>query len=96
MMDSHCVRLGITARAQEVSVAVCTPTSNLKKYCRMKLQDSGKAMIYNKSWTYAVKAFNLKEGDVCMFTFIDDREVPWRRRDPFSWLRMQILKLEEE
>jgi hypothetical protein len=62
----------------------------------MKLQDSGKAMIYNKSWTYAVKAFNLKEGDVCMFTFIDDREVPVRRRDPFSWLRMEILKLEEE
>jgi hypothetical protein len=62
----------------------------------MKLQDSGKAMIYNKSWTYAVKAFNLKEGDVCVFTFIDDREVPVLRRDPFSWLRMEILKLEEE
>jgi hypothetical protein len=31
-----------------------------------------------------------------MFTFKDDMEVPVRRRDPFTWLRMDILKLEEE
>ncbi|KAM0877680.1 hypothetical protein ACQ4PT_035333 [Festuca glaucescens] len=44
MMNPNAERLGIPARPQVVSLAVCTPTSTVKKYCKLKLQVSGKAM----------------------------------------------------
>ena len=62
------------------------------KYCRMKLQ-GGKGTI-TCGWVTAVKDFGLKEGDICVFSFQDERGIP--RRDPFGIkTRMLLLKLEE-
>ena len=79
-----------------MNVVVSIPTSSLRKYCRMKFQADGKAIINSNEWRWAVQTFDLHEGDVCVFKFIDDRVIPKRYRDPRGWLRMEIIKLEEE
>lgn len=97
LMDANVLRLGIPARSQVVSVAVGTPgcTQLKRMYCRMRLQESGKGLI-NVGWTAVVNKFNLQVGDVCLFTFQDDRKIPITRRDPFAWLRLDLVKLEPE
>ena len=95
-MDPNALRLGIVTRSQIISVGVCTTTSTVKKYCKMKLQMCGKATVYNEGWTEAVQDFNLHEEDVCVFRFKDDRVIPKIHRDPAAWLTMEIVKLEEE
>lgn len=94
LMDQNALRLGIPARSQVVSVGVYSTTNSTNKYCRLKLEESGKAIIKH-GWNYAVKEFNLNEGDVCMFSFKDQRCLPPRRRDKFAWLKLLIQKLEE-
>lgn len=94
-MDSSAIRYGIPARSKVISVAVSTPSSAHPKYCRLRLDVSGKSTI-NNGWTYAINAFSLNEGDVFMFTFKDDRNLPTTRRDQFAWLRLVMVKLEPE
>ena len=48
-------------------------------------------------WPKVVRAFKLKEGDICMFSFKDERKLlPVSQRDRLgAWLRLTITKLEE-
>ena len=93
-MDPRALRLGIPARSEVVSVFVNSTSSSVKKYCRMMLDVSGKAKIYG-AWTNVVKDFNLTEGEIYMFSFTDQRLLPYRLRDQFAWLKLELLKLEE-
>jgi hypothetical protein len=48
----------VPARTQVVSIAITTTTSQVKKYCRLKLQTNGSSEI-SIGWNYAVKEFHL-------------------------------------
>jgi hypothetical protein len=73
----------VPARTQVVSIAVTTIASKVKKYCRLNLQTNGCSEI-SVGWNYAVKEFQLQEGDVWMFSFKDERMLQGRRQDPFA------------
>ena len=60
----------------------------------MILGHDGKAKV-KVGWKEAVEEFDLHEGNICMFTFTDTREIPIRIRDPGGWLNMDIVVLEE-
>ena len=96
MVSPNAQRLGIPTRPQVLTIAVCTPTSTVKTYCKLQFQVCGKAMVYTNGWSEAVKAFNLHEDDVCLFRFKDDRMLPKSSRDPLAWLRMEIIKIRED
>lgn len=64
------------------------------KYCRMKLEGGNAVITYG--WIAVVKGFRLKEGDIYMLSFQDDRGTPRRGRDPFGiTTRLVLQKLEE-
>jgi hypothetical protein len=93
MLEEHHLRHGISRRGQEVSLSVTSSTSTQTKYCRLRRNHSGKAEIFI-GWLYAIRAFKLKEGDICMFSFKDVRHLPSSQRDDSAWLKMHILRLE--
>lgn len=95
LMDEHLMRHCIQARSQLVSVGVMLKLGSPIKYCRMNLQADGKAQIIPPGWAKVVEAFNLKEGDVCMFSFTDERKLPPRLRHQWFYLKLEILKIEE-
>lgn len=64
------------------------------KYCKMLLKDR-KATI-TSGWNSVVLGLNLKEGDICLFSFMDERNLPRCDRDPFVNTRLVLLKLEDE
>ena len=84
-MNQPPLRLGVPARSQVISLGVSTPEKPHKKYCRMFIGDSGMATI-TEGWTATVKYCGLKEGDVCMLTFIDGSKLPNRMKDHFAAL----------
>ena len=78
-----------------VAVAVKTPEGSVVNYCQMILGHDGKAKV-KLGWKEVVEDFNLQEGNICMFTFTDTREIPIRCRDPGGWLNMEIVVLEAD
>lgn len=62
----------------------------------MKIIKGFKASV-QCGWPKVVRSFKLKEGDICMFTFKDERKLlPVSKRDVYGvWLRLIITKLEE-
>ena len=83
------------AYAEFVPLAVKTNEGSVVKYCQMLLGQDGKAKV-TIGWKEVVDDFNLQEGNVCVFTFTDTREIPMRCRDPGAWLNLEILILEED
>ncbi|KAM0880336.1 hypothetical protein ACQ4PT_033652 [Festuca glaucescens] len=85
----------LTVRSEVIGVVVNSTESSLDKYCRMSIDVSRMAKIA-LGWPKVVKAFSLKEGDICMFTFEDERGLLLvKRRDQFgTWLRLTVMKLE--
>jgi hypothetical protein len=83
LISAHNLKIVIPRRGPEVNLAVTCSTSSLRKYCRLRRDDSGKAQIII-GWILAIRAFKLKEGDVCMFTFKDTRHIPNCRRDQLA------------
>jgi hypothetical protein len=67
-------------------VVNCT-TSFETKYVMMREGSKGQAII-TTGWSEAVDAFKLREGDICNFTFLDERTS--RYKDPTCWLRLVI------
>jgi hypothetical protein len=61
----------------------------------MSLEVSGVTKI-TLGWQKVVKALSLKDGDICMFTFKDEKEMlPLKSRDQLeTYLRLIIMKLE--
>jgi hypothetical protein len=74
MLAEHNLKHGISRRGQEASLSVTSSTSTETKYCRIRRNHSGKAKI-SIGWLYAIRAFKLKKGDVCMFSFKDVRHL---------------------
>ncbi|KAM0882348.1 hypothetical protein ACQ4PT_032356 [Festuca glaucescens] len=95
LMTQNAMKRGIPVRSEVIGVVVNITESSLDKYCRMSLDVSGMAKI-TLGWPKVVKAFSLKERDICMFTFEDERGLlPVKSRDQFgTWLRLTIMKLE--
>jgi hypothetical protein len=61
----------------------------------MYLDATGMAKM-TEVWPRVIKGFSLKEGDIWMFTFDDERGLlPVKSRDQFgAWLRITMMKLE--
>ena len=76
---------------ESISVGVSTPAKPDNNYCRMFVGDSGMGTI-RAGWTQAVKYCDLKEGDVCMLSFM----LPNILMDDLEALHMVIVKLEPE
>ncbi|KAM0850045.1 hypothetical protein ACQ4PT_053349 [Festuca glaucescens] len=95
LMTQNAMKRGIPVRSEVIGVVVNSTKSSLDKYCRMSLDVSGMAKI-TLGWPKVVKAFSLKEGGICMFTFEDERGLlPVKSRDQFgTWLRLTVMKLE--
>ena len=64
--------------------------SNNKFYLRLTMSSRGNAII-TSGLTDVVEEFNLNEGDICSFKFIDGRKSPFR--DEGAWLELIITKL---
>jgi hypothetical protein len=94
MLSEHSLRNGIPRKEQEVVLSVTSSTSTETKYCRLRRDHSGKAQI-SIGWLYAIRAFKLKVGDICMFSFKDTRFLPESKRDEMAWLKLHITRLEE-
>jgi hypothetical protein len=62
-------------------------------YATMKMDKNGKAMI-KKGFPDIVQEFYLKEGDICSFTFKDERGSPFLYGS--AWLKLVITKLKSE
>ena len=77
-----------------VSLVVNCTESTKNMYCRIKIGEMGKATIVG-GWQAAVQAFKLREGDICMFSFKDERIYGKRGRDSLAWLRLIITKLDD-
>ena len=76
-----------------VSLVVNCTESIKDMYCRIKIGELGKATIIG-GWKAVVQECNLKEGQVYIFSFIDERKYPKRSRlDSFALLRLVITKL---
>ena len=95
MMTKSDLKRGIVCGAEVMTVVVNSPENSIDKYCRLGFDISGKAKI-TTGWTKAVKAFSLKRGDICVFTFKDERGLLTdKNRELFgAWLRLIITKLE--
>ena len=72
-------------------VAVNCTTSSYKGYVAMELDETGKAIII-AGWSDTVQGHNLKEGQICVFSFKDERNTS--NRDPSAYLRLTIHILE--
>jgi hypothetical protein len=94
MLSEHSLRHGIPRKEQEVDQAVTSSTRTETKYCRLRRDHSRKAQI-SIGWLYATRAFKLKEGEICMFSFKDTRYLPESHRDRLAWLKLHILRLQE-
>ena len=82
-----------TSNMASVSLVVNCIESSKDKYCRIKIGELGKATIIG-GWKAVVEEFNLKEGELCIFSFTDERRYPKRSRlDSFALLRLVITKL---
>ena len=75
-----------------VSLVVNSTESIENCYCRIMIGDLGKATIVG-GWKKVVQKFNLHEGEVCMFSFKDERVYSKRGRDSLAWVRLIITKL---
>ena len=78
-----------------ISVVVTSNESTVKRYCRMKLGDGRKATIVY-GWTRVVEEFKMEEGEIWIFSLKDERSLPKTQRDPWSWLRLVITKLDQQ
>ncbi|KAK1683771.1 hypothetical protein QYE76_044619 [Lolium multiflorum] len=101
IMTQNALRRGVPVKAEVLGVVVnCTEGclgSAVDKYCFMYLDASGMAKM-TEGWPRVVKGFSLKEGDIWMFTFDDERGLlPMKKRDKFgAWLRITMMKLQME
>jgi hypothetical protein len=99
LMTHNAMRRGVPFKAEVVGVVVnCTEGclgSSVDKYCFMYLDATGMAKM-TEGWPRVVKGFSLKEGDIWMFTFDDERGLlPMKKRDKFgAWLRITMIKLQ--
>jgi hypothetical protein len=87
-MKHNAMRRGVPFKAEVVGVVVnCNEGclgSSVDKYCFMYLHATGMAKM-TEGWPRVVKGFNLKEGDIWMFTFDDERGLlPMKKRDQFG------------
>jgi hypothetical protein len=93
-MLANCMKRAVPIIEESVPMVVNCTDSNLEKYCTMRFGLSGRAKI-SVGWTKVVEGLKLKEGDICLFTFKDERQLEYRERDRFgAWLRLVIMKLE--
>ena len=47
-------------------------------------------------WPKVARTFRLKEGEIYMFSFKNESNLPRSMRDPYgAWLRLTMTKLEE-
>jgi hypothetical protein len=67
-MTQNAMKRNIPCRSEVISVVVNITKCSLDKYCRMDLDVSRMEKI-TLGWQNVVKAFILKEGVICMFTF---------------------------
>jgi hypothetical protein len=80
-MTQNAMKRGIPCRSEVISVVVNITKSSLDKFCRMGLDVSRMEKI-TLGWQNVVKAFILKEGSICIFTFEDDRRLlPFKSKD---------------
>ena len=75
-----------------LSVVVNCTNYSRDIYCRIKIGELGKATIVG-GWKAVAKKFDLKEGEICMFSFRDERAYQRKWRDNLAWLRLVITKL---
>jgi hypothetical protein len=94
MLSEHSSRNGIPRKEQEVVLSVTSSTSTETKYYHLRHDHSGKAQI-SVGWLYAIRAFKLKVGDICMFSFKDTKFLLESQRDELAWLKLHIIRLEE-
>ena len=74
-----------------VCVVVNCTNSSYKGYVALETDETGKAVI-KPGWTDTVQGHNLKEGDICVFCFKDERNTSYC--DPSAYLRLVIHVLE--
>jgi hypothetical protein len=72
LMTQNAMKRCIPVKDKVTSVVVNNTESSMEKYCMMTLDVSGMEKI-TVGWPSVVKAFTLKKGDICMFTFDDER-----------------------
>lgn len=96
MMTKSDLKRGIACGAEVIDIVVNSNDSSLDKYCRLGLDIDGRAKI-TTGWKNVLKAFNLKHGDICLFTFKDARgQLTDKKSELFgAWLRLIITKLED-
>jgi hypothetical protein len=75
----------------DLRVAVNCTTSHETMYVLLK-HGSKREAIITSGWSDAVDKFELKENDICTFSFRDERNSPLK--DPTCWLRLVIAKLD--
>ena len=75
-------------------IVVQNVEKTIYKYCMMVL--THRNAIITSGWREVVKSLKLKKGDICLFSFLDERNLPKCDRDPFVNTRMVVVKLQDE
>ena len=78
--------------AAEINIAVNCWLRTETWYARMKVTPNGRATI-TIGWPEIIEEFRLVEGDICTFSFTDERNA--EGRDAAAWLRLLITALED-